>query len=124
MLDFVAAMEGCTIREAALRLQGPDDCGSSGNAVAASQPGRRQLVTKNRTINPTLGFSLILDRRHSYLAWRGIDAATADRFGVGYYGGSGLMSGRIAIPIHDEHGRIVAYGGRAIDGAEGIKFFV
>lgn len=113
VLDLVAAMEGCSIREAALRLRGSQVSGEA----ATSQPGQRQLVTKKRTINSPLSFSLTLDRRHAYLARRGIDAATADRFGVGYYGGGGLMSGRIAIPIHDEHGRLVAYCGRAIDGA-------
>jgi DNA primase len=113
VLDLVAAMEGCSIREAALRLRASRISGSA----AASQPEQRQLVTKKRTINSPLSFSLTLDRRHSYLTRRGIDAATADRFGVGYYSGGGLMSGRIAIPIHDEHGQLVAYCGRAIDGA-------
>jgi DNA primase len=114
VLDLVAAMEGCSIREAALRLRVAQ---VSGGAVT-SQPRQRQLVTKKRIINaPPLSFSLSLDRRHSYLARRGMDAATADRFGVGYYGGGGLMSGRIAIPIHDERGRLVAYCGRTIDGA-------
>ena len=110
MLDLVAAMEACTVREAALRLRAFQVSGP------ASQPGQRQLVTKKRTVNSPLGFSLTLDRRHFYLARRGIDAATADWFEVGYYGGGGLMSGRIAIPIHDERGRLVAYCGRAIEG--------
>ena len=59
-----------------------------------------------------------LDRRHPYLAQRGIERATADHFGVGYFRGQGLMSGRIAIPIHDDAGRLVAYCGRALDGVE------
>jgi DNA primase len=113
VLDLVAAMEGCSIREAALRLAVSPVSGGA----TPSPPAQRQLVTKKRTINSPLNFSLTLDRRHAYLARRGIDAATADRFGVGYYGGGGLLSGRIAIPIHDEHNRLVAYCGRAIDGA-------
>jgi DNA primase len=113
VLDLVAAMEGCSIGEAAWRLRGSRVSVST----AANQPGQRQLVTKKRTVNSPLGFSLTLDRRHGYLTGRRIDAATADWFGVGYYGGGGLMSGRIAIPIHDERGQLVAYCGRAIDGA-------
>ena len=117
MLDFVAAMEACTVREAALRLR------ASLVSGPASQPGQEQLVTKKRTVKSLpLGFSLTLDRRHSYLARRGIDAATADWFEVGYYGGGGVMSGRIAIPIHDERGRLVAYCGRAIDGAAAPRY--
>jgi DNA primase len=30
----------------------------------------------------------------------------------------GSMSGRIVIPIHNQHGQLVAYAGRAIDGSE------
>ena len=111
VLDLVAAMEACTVREAALRLRASPVSGP------ASPPGQRQLVTKKRTVNSPLGFSLALDRRHSYLARRGIDASSADWFEVGYYGGGGLMSGRIAISIHDELGRLVGYCGRTINGA-------
>ena len=112
VLDLVAAMEGCSIREAALRLSGFQAPGSA----AAGRPEERQLVTKKRMVNLPLEFSLTLDRSHAYLGRRGLDAATTDRFGVGYYRGGGLMSGRVAIPIHDERGRLIAYSGRAIDG--------
>lgn len=116
VLDLVAAMEACTVREAALRLRASQVSGQP------SEPGQRQLVTEKRTVNSPLGFSLTLDRRHSYLIRRGIDAATADWFEVGYYRGGGLMSGRIAIPIHDKHGRLVAYCGRAIDGGAAPRY--
>jgi DNA primase len=118
VLDFVAAMEGGSIREAALRLL--EYRGGSGRRVVPAATGwtGRKLVTKKRSINPPLGFTLDLDRRHPYLAWRGIEGATADHFGVGYFSGSGLMSRRVAIPIHDDAGRLVAYCGRAVEGAE------
>lgn len=115
VLDFVAAMEGCSIREAALRLQ---EAQSMGRSVpgAANGVGERKLVTKKREVNPPLNFSLPLDPTHPYLAERSIDRATASYFGVGYCRGRGLMSGRIAIPIHDHDGRLVGYCGRAIEG--------
>jgi DNA primase len=115
VLDFVAAMEGGSIREAALRLQGWR--GPTGLSVAPAATGftGRKLVTKKRSINPPLGFTLELDRRHPYLARRGIEPATAEHFGVGHFRGHGLMNGRIAIPIHDDAGRLVAYCGRAVD---------
>ena len=117
VLDFVAAMEGSSIREAALRLQ-DYGAGSNTSAVPVTTGWRkRKLVTKKIRINPPLDFALELDRRHPYLARRGIAGATADHFGVGYCG-HGLMRGRIAIPIHDDTGQLVAYCGRAVDGDE------
>jgi len=122
VLDFVAAMEGCSVREAALRLQENGLAGAP--PVAEGPPPWRpvaargaKLVTKKREGNPPLGFSLVVDGTHPYLGRRGMDRTTADHFGVGWFGGVGLMSRRIAIPIQDEEGRLVAYCGRAIDGS-------
>jgi DNA primase len=117
VLDLVAAMEGCSIRAAALRLQARHAVQLRG-AVSAGpkRPEQNELVTKKREANSPLSFRLNLDRRHPYLAQRGISPAVADYFGVGYYGADGLMSHRIAIPIHDSQGRLVGYCGRALDG--------
>jgi DNA primase len=49
---------------------------------------------------------------------RGISETTASEFGIGFYAGPGLMSGRLVIPIHDEAGRLVGYCGRSLDGNE------
>jgi DNA primase len=57
-----------------------------------------------------------VDHAHPYLRQRGIDRATAAEFGMGFYGGPGLMNGRIVIPIRNPSGEIVAYAGRALDG--------
>ncbi len=54
-------------------------------------------------------------RNHPYLAERGIDPATAAEFGVGFYAGPGLISGRVVIPIRNWRGELVAYAGRAVD---------
>lgn len=62
-------------------------------------------------MNPPLGVTLSLDPKHPYLARRGLTPETVAEFGLGYCG-RGLMRGRIAIPIHDEAGELVAYAGR------------
>jgi DNA primase len=63
--------------------------------------------------NPPLKFALkSLDPDHPYLAGRGLPQDTLVEFGVGYFAGKGIMAGRIAIPIHNELGELVAYAGR------------
>ena len=57
-----------------------------------------------------------MDPSHPYLAKRGIDRATAVEFGVGFYGGPGLLRERLVIPIRNARGQIVAYAGRALNG--------
>jgi DNA primase len=89
VLDFVAAMEKCSIREAALRLQQ-----WFGVSALVGAPGarlypaayrqNRELVRKEEGRNAPLCFALTgLERNHPYLAQRGIDPATATEFGVG-----------------------------------------
>ena len=75
------------------------------------------MVREKEGRNPPLRFALTgVDHAHPYLRQRGIDPATAVEFGVGFYAGPGLMSGRIVIPIRNEGGEIVAYAGRALEG--------
>ena len=69
--------------------------------------------------NKPLTFQLKgIDHAHPYLEQRGITKETAETFGVGHFSGKGSMHGRIAIPIHNERGELVAYAGRSIDGSE------
>ena len=64
-------------------------------------------------VNPPLKFALkSLDPEHAYLKERGFSAETIAAFAIGYCTGKGIMAGRIAIPIHNEHGELVAYAGR------------
>ncbi len=119
ILDLVAALENCSVRQAAQLLQerfgggGGGGCWSVGAAVGPAT----QLVPKKINGNPPLRFRLRgVDPAHSYLPQRGIRLPTAQLFGVGFYAGQGLMSGRLVIPLHDEEGCLVAYCGRCLDG--------
>jgi len=116
VLDFVAAMDRCSLREAALKLAG-------GMAEPTARPTApacpRQLVTKKISSSSPLGFTLRgVDTAHPYLAARGIENLTAVQFGVGFYRGAGIFAGRLVIPIHNERGELMAYCGRAIDGSQ------
>jgi DNA primase len=123
VLDFVAALERCSIREAALRLQqwfgvsGPVAPPEALPPLAIEPVREGELVRKQEGFNPPLRFALRgVDPAHPYLAQRGIDRATAVEFGVGFYTGPGLLNQRIVIPIRNPWGQIVAYAGRALDG--------
>ena len=116
ILDLVAYLEGCSIREAALRLR-------DGGGVPKGSGVQNQLVSKGKRSGGSqeklarLPFRLPL-RWHRYLEERGINRPTASWFGVGYYAGSGFLRGRMVFPIHDEHGELVAYAGRRLDDVE------
>ena len=108
VLDFVAAMEGCTLFEAARRLQAMTSL-----SVASNQ---KELVTERKRFIAPLKFQLTgIDYSHPYLAERRIAEKTAIEFGVGFYAGPGLMHGRLVIPIHTASGELIAYCGRSVD---------
>ncbi len=112
VLDFVAAMEDCSLFEAAQRLQAM----TSSSTPLSLTPNGKELVTERRKVSSPLKFKLTgIDYAHPYLAERGISKKTAIEFGVGYYAGPGLMHGRLVIPIHNGDGELVAYCGRSVD---------
>lgn len=118
VLDLVAAMEKCSIREAAIKLQ------TWFLVPAARESHVPKLVSGKREgepeeLNKPLSFALkSVDSHHPYLIERGLSEETIRAFGVGYFSGKGSMAGRVVIPIHNERGELVAYAGRAIDGTE------
>ena len=80
VLDFVAAMEGCSLFDAAQRLQSMT--GSS--TPLTLTPNRKELVTERRKVSSPLNFKLTgIECAHPYLAGRGITEKTAVEFGVG-----------------------------------------
>jgi DNA primase len=115
VLDFVAAMEGCSLFEAARRIQEITRSPCSPD-LSRSASNRKELVTKRRGVSPALNFTLTgIDYSHPYLADRGIANETAIAFGIGFYPGPGLMHGRLVIPIHNADGELIAYCGRSVD---------
>jgi DNA primase len=128
-LDFVATMERCTIRDAAVKLAewfgvspsaGPESNSTNGKTTEES----RALVSKEKqdgdeVQNKALTFSLQgIECKHPYLEGRGVGEDLARTFGIGYFGGRGSMQGRIVFPIRNEKGELVAYAGRSIDESE------
>jgi DNA primase len=136
VLDFVAAMEQCSVRDAAIKLQTwflvpaagdhPAPVGKEplADISAGKEPEPKRIPEKNNGAegsesNPPLNFSLQnIDHHHPYLAERGVAEETAKIFGVGFFAGKGSIHDRIVFPIHNAKGELVAYAGRSIDGSE------
>ena len=78
---------------------------------------RQNTQPKPTLINPPLKFKLKLDPGHNYLKQRGLTRETIEHFGIGFCE-RGILKGRIAIPIHDQDGNLVAYAGRSITNEE------
>jgi len=110
VFGFVAEMERCSVREAALRLQHSLEENQTSGATSGDDESV-PCAPENRPLPFTLRN---IDHQHPYIASRGIDESTAQHFGVGYYGGNGFLRGRVVVPIHNEQGELVAYSGRAI----------
>src|SRR5207237_9756139 len=122
VIDLVAIMEGCSLREAGIRLQD-----WFGLTVPTSHPAPLRPVaveSSSAQLNRPLGFALQgIDTRHPYLTQRGISPATAQLFGVGMYHGAGFLAGRCVIPIRDENSLLVAYvGARGQRGRTQVPF--
>ena len=132
ILDFVAKKEGCSLREAALKLcdwfqlpteeksprpdkdaaetQKPDTPPKAERPPKAAKPKRPDADEDGP--NKPLGFALQnLDALHPYLAERGLSVETVAEFGIGHCS-KGSMTGRIVVPIHNAEGQLVAYAGR------------
>ncbi len=101
VIDLLMAVEHVSARESA-RI-GYDLLGIDNPKGYTSEPGLKPLK-----------FKLTLDPEHPYLEKRNITPDAASHFGIGYCN-RGIMTGRIAIPVHDTDGHLVAYCGRAID---------
>lgn len=126
VLDFVAAMERCSVRDAALKLRdwfgvasdahpSPTPTARQGSATAKSNPAH---ASDNDQINPPLAFQLRVDPTHDYGKKRGITSEKLEEIGAGLCLSKGMFAGRFVIPLHDEQGRLVGYVGRSLSDGE------
>lgn len=129
ILDFVAQMEDVEIRKAGLLIQewfnltpAKKSAGEKRTQERVSDPTEtkpEKTAAKSKAqdsdeapVNPALTFELKdLDQNHPYLKERGLERETIKVFGIGFCN-RGLMKDRIAIPIHNENGELIAYAGR------------
>lgn len=93
----------------------PASTSSDGKKSSPGKPERPSDVSKSETeSNPVLDLQLDLDPGHPFLSARDISPELAEKYGLGFCK-AGLMKDRIAIPIHNAAGELVAYAGRYAD---------
>ena len=137
-LDFIAKMEKITIHAAALKAiewfnLDPEAMSASDGKAEAAEPKKAASAPKPATKpaaneessgdggrpqglpNAPLKFRLDkLERTHPYLLeQRGLTPETIVDFGIGFCA-KGMMADRIAMPIHNVKGEVVAYAGRFV----------
>ncbi len=131
VLDFIAKMEDVSIFAAAQKAiewfhldpssmsadskEESDKQGEMPKEGDNPQPKpaeKAEPAPEGVTPNKPLKFRLDrLERDHPYLVERGLTLETIVDFGIGFCG-KGMMAERIAIPIHNQEGQVVAYAGR------------
>lgn len=117
VLDFVAKMESCSVRDAAAKLTvwflmetgAAPEAIAQNSRVGESGPG---ATPSNRP----LSFELKgLKGEHALLRKvKELTPQTIKTFGVGFCT-KGMLAGWLAIPVHNKDGQIVAYVGRAVN---------
>ncbi|WP_299632364.1 CHC2 zinc finger domain-containing protein [uncultured Roseobacter sp.] len=112
--DFEKPQEGQRTPKGAKKKPNPSK-GRKSPQRAKSGATEEEKPAPKKSVNPVIDISLTLDHEHEFLTERGIDPETAEAFGIGYCG-TGIMKRRIAIPIHNPAGELVAYSGRWADG--------
>ena len=132
VLDFISRMENVSIHGAAIKaiewfdldtetMSAHSDDKPQNDAPKNGTDSRPKAVAKKAvaapektTPNPPLKFRLDkLERDHPYLTERGLTVKTIVDFGLGYCT-KGIMAERIAIPINNPDGKVVAYAGRLL----------
>jgi len=114
VIALVAHILDCDMKSAAAFLLGKGSDEISDNAKTKSQ-----TVPEERTKETTRSLQPLsyLEPKHHLVQKIGLDETTCAYFGAGY-APKGIMRGRLAIPIHDRSGKLIAYCGRALKGEQ------
>lgn len=121
LLEFAALMsgvdpkDGTALRKVAVELQTQFCPEGASTRTKPSSPANQPVPMKTSAptvlVNPPLDFALKdLDVKHPYLLGRGFKPETIEYFGLGFCF-RGLLKGKVAVPLHDQQGRLVGYAG-------------
>jgi hypothetical protein len=111
MLSLVANVKQCSVREAAEFIAERTGITGKHSRINDTAPrnGSPQPLPGKEGLKP-LDY---LQASHEAVQALGLAAETCEHFGAGF-APKGIMRGRLAIPIHDMKGTLLAYCGRAV----------
>lgn len=117
LITLVAKVRGLSAKEAAGLIAAHFGKGTGTIPRNHTVPGNRSpqpaKATIQRPAERLLQPLTYLEPVHDLVQGLGVSPETAEAFGGGY-APKGIMRGRLAIPIHDRDGRLLAYCGRAV----------
>ena len=108
-ITLAANVRKCSLREAAEFLAGKGGVSATSARADSSRNDSPQPLPE-RSLKP-LDY---LQATHEAVQALGLSPETCDHFGAGF-APKGIMRGRLAIPIHDRAGTLLAYCGRALN---------
>ena len=111
--DYQKPQEGRRGRKSTKRHPNPSK-GQKTRQRAAQRPSDTSPAPTKQGANDPIDVSLVLDHAHDFLSERGVSPELAKAFGIGHCR-TGLMKNRIAVPIHNHKGELVAFTGRWAD---------
>jgi DNA primase len=113
VIALVAHIRDCSMKEAAIFLADKEESdeapGSSADPKTTGPEERRKGNEERRLLQPLA----YLEPAHPKVQALGLTEETCQAFGAGY-APKGIMRGRLAIPIHDWGGGLIAYCGRSV----------
>jgi DNA primase len=110
VIALVAHIRDCGMKEAAAFLAGENSTVARNSSSPGTVPEERSKEAV-RSLQPLT----YLQAGHDAIKALGLDEETCRQIGAGY-APKGIMRGRLAIPVHDWTGTLIAYCGRAVRG--------
>jgi hypothetical protein len=120
MLSLVANVKQCSVREAAELI-------AERMGITGKRSGDNGTVPRDSSPQPLSGKEGLkpleyLQASHEAVQALGVAAETCEHFGAGF-APKGIMRGRLAIPLHDKAGTLLAYCGRTLKGETPLLTF-
>jgi hypothetical protein len=113
VIALAAHIRDCGMKEAASFLADEEHNGAAQKSSAGSRgtvpEERSKGIEERRLLNPLA----YLEPAHPKVQALGLTEETCRAFGAGY-APKGILRGRLAIPIHDWRGELIAYCGQAV----------